>query len=152
MTALHRGDANGFAGLAEALAAVGSRDTPESILHDWAAMAALDGVLDRGARLVGRRASRLQVSTLDARINWDTPEAYDTPGAPPNGSDYVRLRNGAGRYIDARGLRSLRFDGAETLEPKPVEWAVDANRRATRATRRCSPARGPTSTARSCGR
>ncbi|HEX2105906.1 MAG TPA: choice-of-anchor J domain-containing protein [Solirubrobacteraceae bacterium] len=127
MTALHRGDANGFEGLRAALARVGSADTPASILRDWAATAALDGVLDRGAELVGRARARLRTPTLDASINWATPEAFDTPGAPPNGSDYVRLRNGAGGFIDAGGLRSLTFDGAEALEPKPVEWTVDAN-------------------------
>jgi hypothetical protein len=127
MTALHRGDANGLEGLSQALASVGSPDTPASILRDWAATAALDGVLDRGAELVGRSPARLRTPTLDAVINWATPEAFDTPGAPPNGSDYVRLRNGAGGFIDARGLRSLRFDGAEALEPRPVEWTVDPN-------------------------
>jgi hypothetical protein len=126
MTALHRGDANGFEGLAQALATVGSRDTPVRILRDWAAMVALDAVLDRGADLVGRAPQRLRTATLDASINWATPEAFDTPGAPPNGSDYVRLRDGAG-FIDARRLRSLTFDGAESLAPRPVEWAVDAN-------------------------
>jgi hypothetical protein len=125
MTALHRTDGNGFTGLQEALTAVGSRDKPADVLHDWAAMIALDGVLDRGASLLGGSARRLMTPTLDAVVNWDTPNAYDTPGAPPNGSDYVRLRDAKGRYVAADKIRSLTFDGAETLEAKPIEWTVD---------------------------
>jgi hypothetical protein len=127
MTALHRGDANGLAGLQEALTAVGSDNSAESVLHDWAAMVALDGVLDRGASLLGRQARALRTPGLDASINWDETNAYDTPGAPPNGSDYVRLRDGRGRFLGARQLRSLKFAGSDSLEPKPVEWTVDPN-------------------------
>ena len=90
-------------------------------------MIALDGVLDRGADLLGGAARRLTTPTLDAYVNWDTSDAYDFPGAPPNGSDYVRLRDADGDYIGARRLRSLSFDGAETLAPKPIEWTVDPN-------------------------
>ena len=125
MTVLHRTAGNGFAGLQEALNAAGSSDTPAGVLHDWAAMVAVDGVLDRGARFSGGAARRFTTPTLDARINWETPEAYDTPGAPPNGSDYVRLRDAGGRFIGASDLDSLTFDGTETLEPRPIEWVVD---------------------------
>ncbi len=93
MTALHRLDENGFAGLARALEQRGARATPASIVRDWAATIALDGVLDRGAELLGRGARLLRTPTLDASVNWATPEAYASPGAPPNGSDYVRLRD-----------------------------------------------------------
>jgi hypothetical protein len=127
MTALHRDDAGGFEGLASALRTIGARVSVHDILRDWAATAALDGVLDRGARLIGRPDRLLRTPTLDASLNWDTPEAYNEPGAPPNGSDYVRLRDARGRYLHADRLRSLRFDGAESLEPQPVEWTVDAD-------------------------
>jgi hypothetical protein len=127
MTALHREDANGFEGLENALRSVGSHASAHSILRDWAAMVALDGVLDRGARLIGGSGRQLRTPTLDAMINWDTKNAYDTPGAPPNGSDYVRLRDRNGRYLNAGDLSSLSFDGAETLDPDPVEWTVDPN-------------------------
>jgi len=84
---------------------------------------ALDGALDGGARLHGGPASRYQIGALDAGINWATPDAYSTPGAPPNGSDYVRLRDGD-NFFSANTLRSLSFTGAKTLEPQPVEWTV----------------------------
>ena len=125
MTALHRTEGNGFAGLQEALTAVRSRDKPADVLHDWAAMIALDGALDRGASLLGGSARRLTTPTLDAIVNWDATDAYDSPGAPPNGSDYVRLRDASGHYLGADEIRSLTFDGAETLEAKPIEWTVE---------------------------
>jgi hypothetical protein len=98
MTALHRGDANGLAGLQEAL---GPRRDARRVLHDWAAAA-------------GRR------------VNWDSPQAYALPGAPPNGADYVRLRDAGGRPVRARDLRALTFDGAATIPGRAVEWTVDA--------------------------
>ena len=97
MTALHRGDANGLAGLQEAL---GPRAVAQEVLHDWAA-------------------------GLARSVNWDNPYAYATPGAAPNGADYVRLRDGSGRYLDAKDLRSLSFDGATAVPGRPVEWTVD---------------------------
>jgi hypothetical protein len=43
--------------------------------------------------------------------NWDNPDAHSTPGAPPNGSDFVRLRDSTGRYLAAAELGSLAFAG-----------------------------------------
>jgi len=125
MSALHREEGTGLAGLAKVLRERGIAATPQSILDDWLATAALDGVLDRGASLIGRNASQLRTPTLDATVNWDTPEAYAEPGAPPNGADFVRLRDRRGRYLSAPQLLQLQFDGAETLPPNPVEWTVD---------------------------
>ncbi|MDQ3891089.1 MAG: immune inhibitor A [Actinomycetota bacterium] len=127
MTALHRGDANGFAGLQEALDAFGIRTTAQQVVHQWAAAVAVDGVIDRGAKAKGRGERAYQIPTMHATINWDTPETYDTPGAPPNGSDYVRLRDAAGNYLNARDIRSVRFNGVSTLPALPVEWTVDPN-------------------------
>jgi hypothetical protein len=116
---------DGLAGLARALEERGASETPGAILRDWAATVALDGVLDRGAELSGREAWRLRTETLDARINWNTAHAHSRAGAPPNGSDYVRLRGSSGTYLDAARLRSLEFDGADALEPRAVEWTVE---------------------------
>jgi hypothetical protein len=113
MTRLHRSDANGLAGLQSLLAAQGANAA--GVLHDWAAMVALDQVLDAGATLHGGSAADYQVDALNARVNWHTPNAYSSPGAPPNGSDYVRLRGAAGRFLDAASIERIIFDGAETL-------------------------------------
>ncbi|MDP9491297.1 MAG: immune inhibitor A [Actinomycetota bacterium] len=98
MTALHRGDANGLAGLQEAL---GRRAKAQAVLHDWAASLAF------------------------RKVNWDNAHAYASPGARPNGADYVRLRDASGRYLRARDLHSLAFDGATSIPGRPVEWSVD---------------------------
>jgi hypothetical protein len=133
MSALHRNPIPGLPGLQDTL---GNRASVADVIHRWAAAMALDGVIDRGANLridgkavgdddVGAsKAARYQIDALDAGINWDNADAYSTPGAPPNGSDYVRLRDGSGHYLSAKSLRSLSFVGARTLEPLPVEWTV----------------------------
>jgi hypothetical protein len=154
MTFLHRGQENGLAGLDEALRAFHIRTTARALLHEWAAAMALDGVVDDGARVNGdsrdrgrhhgwnRRArhghghghgskgrtsdtKRYEIPTLNAFVNWANDDAYDTPGAPPNGSDYVRVRDAGGRYLSAKQIRSISFDGEAAHEPKPVEWTVD---------------------------
>jgi hypothetical protein len=123
MSALHRNPAEGFAGLRQVL---GGRATTQTVVHRWAVAMALDGVLDRGAKmpLLQLPKSRYQIAALDAAINWDNPDSYDTPGAPPNGSDYVRLRDGANNYLNAKDISSITFGGAKLLEPVPVEWTV----------------------------
>jgi hypothetical protein len=132
MTALHRGDANGLAGLQEALGTLKGRKarktTAQDVLHDWSLMVALDAAIDDGARTQGRPNERdVTTPTLHASINWDTPETYSTPGAPPNGADYVRLRDAGGRYLSGDDIRSIGFAGAKTLPTRPVQWTVDAN-------------------------
>ncbi len=126
MTAFHNDPEGGLASLDKQLADFGTGTTAQEVLHDWATAMALDSVLDaNGGKLIGGGASRYQVPTLDAAINWETTDAYDTPGAPPNGSDYVRLRNAAGQPLRLRDVESLTFDGAGQLPSLPVEWAVD---------------------------
>ncbi|HYY74736.1 MAG TPA: choice-of-anchor J domain-containing protein [Gaiellaceae bacterium] len=127
MTSLHRGDANGLPGLEEALNAFGVNKSPRQILHEWAAAVAVDGVLDGGGKVRGGKSGTYRIPTMNSTINWDNPESYETPGAPPNGSDYVRLRDAAGNYLSARQIESISFDGADTLPALPIEWTVDSN-------------------------
>jgi hypothetical protein len=122
MTALHREDGNGLGGLRTLLDAEGANAS--DVIHDWAAMVALDQVLDAGAMLHGGTTDDLQVDALNARVNWRTPNAFATRGAPPNGSDYVRLRTG-GRFLDAASIDRIGFDGADTLPPLRVRWRID---------------------------
>lgn len=90
-------------------------------------MIALDGVLDRGYRLSGGQAARYRTPTLDASVNWSSPQAYRNPGAPPNGTDYVRLTNASGAFLRADRIRSIAFDGSAGFPRRPVEWRVDPN-------------------------
>ena len=125
MGRFHRGNRNGFNGLAKALEGEETTATPQQLVHEWLATVALDGVLDDGATLTGGDAETYRVSKLDAVINWDTPEAYADPGSPPNGADFVRLRDASGDYLSADQIDSISFTGGATLPPLPVEWTSD---------------------------
>jgi hypothetical protein len=143
MTSLHRGDANGLAGLQESLDAQaqtvkrrGRHDDDDEekkklqardVLHNWQVMVAVDGLLDSGASISGRKVKKktLTTPTLNATINWDTNHAYDTAGAPPNGADYLRLRDATGAYLRGRSIKSILFQGAAQIPPKKLEWTVD---------------------------
>ena len=122
ITALHRDPDNGLASLRKLVRGAGG---DAAVLHDWAAMVALDGVLDRGFRLTGGQAARYQTATLDSSVNWSSPQAYRTPGAPPNGSDYVRLVGQGGRVLRSSGIRSIAFDGSAAFPRRGIEWRVD---------------------------
>ena len=95
----------------------------------WQATLALDAVLDDGATLVGGDSETYPVERLHAAINWETgaPEndAYDTPGAPPNGGDFVRLIDGGGAFLSAGDVTDVEFQGAQELPALPVTWEVD---------------------------
>ena len=128
MTSLHRGDANGLAGLQEALTADGQRVRAMDVIRNWTLMVAVDGLIDDGARILAPyEESLFTTPTLDATINWDTEHAFSTPGAPSNGSDYVRFRNAAGGYVSGRDISSLSFQGSSSLPSLPVAWTVALN-------------------------
>ena len=96
----------------------------------WQATLALDAVLDDGATLVGGDSETYSVERLHAAINWETgaPEndAYDTPGAPPNGGDFVRLMDDGGAFLSAGDVTDVEFQGAQELPALPITWEVDA--------------------------
>ncbi|MGH3070674.1 MAG: peptidase M6 [Gaiellaceae bacterium] len=126
MSDLHNEDLKGLKGLQAVLDKYLTGDRAQDVIHDWAAMIALDGAIDDGARLQGKPKERsYQTPALDASVNWDNPESYSSPGAPPNGSDYVRLRDASGRYLSASQMSSLEFSGVERFVPLPVEWQVE---------------------------
>jgi hypothetical protein len=125
LTDLHRDDRHGLDSLATLLRLRNIDESVPTVLHQWQAMLALDAPLEsRRATFSGDRAA-YSTPTIHGAINWDNPDAYSTPGAPPNGADYVRLRDAAGAWVGARNLRTIDFDGASTLPPLPVEWKVD---------------------------
>jgi hypothetical protein len=109
--ALFRDPAQGLDGVGSVLAQLGAAEDALGLMHDWSAMLALDAVLDRGTPLRLGDARRFQSGTLDASINWENPDTHASPGAPPNGSDFVRLRDAGGRFVAAGELESLAFAG-----------------------------------------
>ncbi len=126
LTTLHNDGANqGFDAVQAVLDDLAPGTTVEETIDTWLATMALDAQLDGGASLTGGDAVDYQVERLEASINWDTSDAFDTPGAPPNGGDFVRLRDGGGTYFSADQITSISFDGAADLPPLPITWEVD---------------------------
>jgi hypothetical protein len=120
MTALHRENRNGFAGLQAVMTQFNVSGTPLDVIHDFLASMALDQKLEEGRTLVHGDAGRLSTRTMSARINWDTPQAYDSKGAPTNGADWIAVPGGDGQYT---------FDGAEGYPALPMLWTKAADGR-----------------------
>lgn len=123
MSALHLQKGNGLKGVNNALKRIKAGKTAMQTVHDWAATMAVDAAVDKSHTLVGARKKDLTSSSLKAQINWSNPQSYSSPGAPPNGSDYVRLGT-AGHWLSADKIDRLTFRGAKSLAPVPVEWTV----------------------------
>ncbi|HEX3003149.1 MAG TPA: hypothetical protein VHO27_02990 [Angustibacter sp.] len=142
ITYLHNdADRNGLDSLQGLLDSKKANLTVSDFINQWAAMLAVDSFQDDGARLIlsgmnpddkghdnrGRSrttASAFQASQLYAGIDWSWPGSYDSPGAPPNGSDYVQATRGT-KVLQAHELRNLYFKGDATYTPDPLAWTVD---------------------------
>jgi immune inhibitor InhA-like protein len=118
MSALHHDPGNGLQGLNDVLAQFNTGKTAEQVLHEWAALMALDN--QAGSGLIGGSAADYTSSALWSTVNWANPQSYDSPGAPPNGSDYVSLG-------PVSGLSSIDFQGSSTLPSKPLQWTIDSS-------------------------
>jgi Immune inhibitor A peptidase M6 len=129
LKALHNQDADGLVGLQNVLDNRGIAVNAMDLIDRFAAMVAVDRAIDAGAMThTGTNpATDYRSESLDAFLDWSNDDAYSTPGAPPNGSDYVRLRDGAGAFLTTDQINKIDFDGAELLAPDPVEWTVDAD-------------------------
>ena len=128
MSALHVEQGNGLEGLQNVMDKFGYRGiTAQEVVHQWQAMMALDYQIDQGSRLRGGAKRDYTSPTLKSIINFDSKQAYASPGAPTNGADYVRLgdRNG---FVTARRLNALTFNGVGSYAPDPLKWTVDNGR------------------------
>jgi Immune inhibitor A-like, MAM domain len=125
MRSLHLNPGIGLDGLAAVLADAGSTAKPLDLIGSWATMVAIDKSLDAGFSLTGGTPAEFSTPTLNAEINWDNAQAFAGPGAPPNGSDYVRLRDAGEAYLDVGDVDSVEFNGVSKLEKLPVQWKVD---------------------------
>jgi hypothetical protein len=123
---LHRdGERQGLASLDAELEAVGVHDVYK-VLHDFQSSTLLDKFLGDSRRsvMLGVAKSRVTTKSLNASVNLDNPASYITPGAAPNGADYVPLQKQNGRAISGRDLKSLDFSGVKTLPTLPVAWSI----------------------------
>ena len=129
MKALHKDDANSFASLNSLLDAEGTGTRALDLVHEWLVAMAVDKLLDGGATLTGGVAATYQVPTLNAQVDWFNDDAYMTPGAPPNGGDFVLARKNATQYLGADKIDSITFNGAEELAAgftvQLVAWTAD---------------------------
>jgi hypothetical protein len=121
---LHRDAANGLDSVQDMLDSMAPGLESTDVVHDWAATMALDSWLDGGAKGLTRAdTKRFTASQLNASIDWAWPGSYDSPGAPPNGSDYVLATDR--RPVTGKSMYSLDFAGAKTYAPDPLEWVID---------------------------
>ncbi|MFO6452970.1 MULTISPECIES: choice-of-anchor J domain-containing protein [unclassified Aeromicrobium] len=119
---LHRdGEAQGIAAIDKQLKAKGT--SFRKVFHDFQSMTLLDQLVGdaKKALLVGTTKSKVTTPSLRSSVNLDNPAAYATPGAAPNGADYVPLTV-KGKQITGAQLRSATFEGAKTLPAQPLRW------------------------------
>jgi hypothetical protein len=121
MSALHNEPDNGLVGLQTVLDRFGYPDRAGDVVHDFLAAAAVDAAIDGGATVKHGDAAKLSTGSFSGMVNWDTPQAYDSPGAPVNGADYVRLRNLDGYVSDG----FVDFVGSTNYPTTPVEWTSE---------------------------
>ena len=122
LSRLHRdGTHQGLAGITAALRGTGA--DLYDVVHDFQTMTLVDRIAENGT-IEGIDQRRVTAASLRSSVNLINPAAYDTPGAAPNGADYVRLRAKDGSYLRGRDLRSVLFTGAKTLPPLPLTWSV----------------------------
>jgi hypothetical protein len=118
-------------GLASTEAAVKAEGAPSlyRVLHDYQTMVLVDKTIGDAQHplVLGVPASRVTSPSLRSSVNLANPDAYDDPGAAPNGADYVPLQAADGRFLRARELRTIAFDGAQSLPPIPLAWTVVDN-------------------------
>ncbi|MEV0587174.1 hypothetical protein [Nonomuraea sp. NPDC050310] len=120
MKTLHTSRVTGIAGLGELIGG-----DPYKVIHDFQTSALLDKLLEsRRSVLVGLPKSRIASPSLRMSLNLANPFVNRTPGAAPNGADFVPLQKADGTLLRGRDLRSLRFEGAKTVPVSPLAWTV----------------------------
>jgi hypothetical protein len=123
---LHRdGERQGLASVDAELETVGVHDLYR-VLHDFQTAVLVDKIVgdSRSGIMLGVPKSRVTTDLLRSTVNLANPQAYDDPGAAPNGADFVPLQDAKGTVLKGSQLRSLSFRGAATLPPLPLQWTT----------------------------
>jgi hypothetical protein len=128
LTALHRdAQLQGIDSVAALAKKEGVKDVYQ-LIHDYQSMVLLDKIVGgRWGVSLGVPKSRVTSASLNSTVNLANPTAYATPGAAPNGADYVLLQDRNGRALKGKDLRSVQFTGAKTLPAVPLAWTVVNN-------------------------
>jgi hypothetical protein len=123
---LHRdGDLQGLPSLEAALKAEGASSL-YGVIHDFQSMTLLDKLVGdaKHSVVLGTSKRRVTSKSLRSSVNLANPSANSTPGAAPNGADYIALQDAKGNVLKGRDLRSLVFSGAKQLPPLPLAWTL----------------------------
>ncbi len=111
---------NGIAGLDDTLKSFHSHDRFASLFRDMTVSTLTDAYIDAGAFVFGGSRPALSSKSLNSTVYF-SGEAYNTPGAPPWGADYIPLGQG-------RKLTRLAFDGADQFDfPSGNDWTIDSD-------------------------
>lgn len=109
-------ETNGMASVEEQFAAFGYDATFSEVFRNFRIATLIDshkafkipffpwGKLGRG----GDWVHPYEFLNAEVHVNVDTPEAYDTPGAPPWGTDYIKI-------TDPAHLKMLKFNGDDAF-------------------------------------
>ncbi len=118
--ALFHNPANGISGINATLSAMKKKATFADVFHDWSVAMLINSKNPGGGRYQFKDALlkgfKLNVGTPSA----PNPEAYNTPGAPPWGSDYLWV---TGKPKD---LARLTFNGLN-YSTFPTAWTSDGS-------------------------
>jgi immune inhibitor A len=107
----------GTVGVDSTLAAFGSDRDFSEVFHDWSIAMLIDSKKPE--------AGRYQFNDFDFKLNIGTPsapnpEAFDTPGAPPWGTDYLWITG------NPKDLRRITFNGLP-YSTFPTAWSSDGS-------------------------
>lgn len=119
-----RTDVHGIDKVHRLVAERGSDAQMSDLIADWAIAVATSGVIADGAAPMptSRPFDRYRLASMPSTVAWSAPGAFDRPGIAPNGSDYVRLRDATGAWLDAGSLSSLEIAVEPSLR---AAWTID---------------------------
>lgn len=115
--AMVRNPDHGISGINSTLAEFNSTKTFADLYHDWTVALTIDSTMPGN----GIYNFANLAFTLDLGTPWaPNTESYDTPGAPPWGTDYFWLQG------DLRRMASFTFDGGD-FSSYPTRWSSDGS-------------------------
>jgi hypothetical protein len=129
MSSLHRdGNDQGLVGVQHILDGYSPGTDVYDVVHDFQTMTLLDMYVGaKGGSVKGISKARVTSASLNSTVNLGNPRSYAAAGAPANGADYVGVRAASGLYLKGKDLRTLKFAGAKTLAPQPLQWTSVAD-------------------------
>ncbi len=107
---------NGITAINSTLDALHIRKDFGDVYHDFAVAVLIDSRMSRYRYGFDLLDVGIDIGTLDA----PNPDAYDTPGAPPWGTDYIWLDG------NNKKISTLYFDGADAYS-EPTPWSSDGD-------------------------